>query len=188
MSSRLNLCLSVYRRLASAYPNEFRMLYGEDLDRLGEDAIPEVWRRYGVPGLARLLADIAIRLPATYLREIRQDVVYAVRTLAKSPGFTFVAVLSLGVGIGMCCAFLSEMQSMVSPPRRARSRGAGDHSQRRFLPVFRALSGPASGDSGGHGFAGTSPVRGGVHRGPERPSRAVFRTPGFARVFLHLGG
>ena len=47
MSSRLNLCLSLYRRMASAYPNEFRMLYGEDLDRLGEDAIPEVWRRYG---------------------------------------------------------------------------------------------------------------------------------------------
>ena len=124
MSSRLNLCLSLYRRMASAYPNEFRMLYGEDLDRLGEDAIPEVWLRYGVPGLARLLADIAIRLPAMYLHEIRQDVVYAVRTLAKSPGFTSVAVLSLGVGIGMCCAFLSEMQSMVSPPPGVRDPAA----------------------------------------------------------------
>jgi len=116
MSARLNVCLSLYRRLASAYPNEFRMLYGEDLDRLGEDAVPEVWRRYGVPGLARLLADIAIRLPAMYLLEIRQDVIYALRMLAKSPGFTSVAILSLGVGIGMCCAFFSEMQSMVSPP------------------------------------------------------------------------
>jgi len=124
MSSRLNLCLSLYRRMASAYPNEFRMLYGEDLDRLGEDAIPEVWRRYGLPGLARLLADIAIRLPATYLREIRQDIVYALRTLAKSPGFISVAVLSLGVGIGMCCAFLSEMQSMVSPPPGVRDPAA----------------------------------------------------------------
>ena len=50
MRSRLKLCLALYRRLAGAYPHEFRMLYGEDLDRLGEDAIPEVWRRYGVPG------------------------------------------------------------------------------------------------------------------------------------------
>ncbi len=124
MSSRLNLCLSLYRRMASAYPNEFRMLYGEDLDRLGEDAIPEVWRRYGVSGLARFLADIAIRLPAMYLREIRQDIVYALRTLAKSPGFTSVAVLSLGVGIGMCCAFLSEMESMVSPPPGVRDPAA----------------------------------------------------------------
>jgi hypothetical protein len=38
--------LALYRRLASAYPHEFHMRYGEDLDRLGEDAIPEIWRRY----------------------------------------------------------------------------------------------------------------------------------------------
>ena len=55
------VCVALYRRLADAYPHEFRMLYGEDMDRLGEDAIPEVWRRYGVPGVIRLLADIAFR-------------------------------------------------------------------------------------------------------------------------------
>jgi len=47
------------------------ILYGEDLERLGDDAAPEVWRRYGVFGLVRLLADIAVRLPAEYLTEIR---------------------------------------------------------------------------------------------------------------------
>ena len=61
-----SVCLALYRRLANAYPHEFRMLYGEDMDRLGEDAIPEVWRQYGVPGVIRLLADIAFRLPATW--------------------------------------------------------------------------------------------------------------------------
>ncbi len=116
MNPRLSVCMGLYRRLASAYPQEFRMLYGEDLDRLGEDAVPEVWRRYGLPGLLRLLGDVAIRLPGMYLREIRQDAVYASRMLAKSPGFTTVAVLSLGVGIGICCAFFSEMRSMMKPP------------------------------------------------------------------------
>ena len=100
MNFRLSVSLALYRRVASAFPHEFRMLYGEDLERLGEDAVPEAWRRYGVPGLLRLLGDIAVRLPAEYLSEIRQDVVYALRTLAKAPGFTSVAVLSLGVGIG----------------------------------------------------------------------------------------
>jgi putative ABC transport system permease protein len=57
-----------------------------------------------------------LRLPGAYLREIRQDAVYAARMLAKSPGFAAVAVLSLGVGIGICCAFSSEMRSMMKPP------------------------------------------------------------------------
>ena len=39
MSRRLSFCLTLSRRLASAYPHEFRMRYGEDLDRLGEDAV-----------------------------------------------------------------------------------------------------------------------------------------------------
>jgi len=116
MNPRVSICLALYRRLASAYPHEFRMLYGEDLERLGEDAVPEAWRRYGLFGLVRLLADIAVRLPAEYLTEIRQDVLYALRVLAKAPGFTSVAVLSLAVGIGMCCAVLSECQAIIGLP------------------------------------------------------------------------
>jgi predicted permease len=120
MNPRLNICLHLYRRLASAYPHEFRMRYGADLDRLGEDAVPQVWRQYGVPGVVRLLADIAAQLPAMYLVEIRQDVAYALRMLAKSPGFTSVAVLSVAIGIGMCCAVRSEIQSIVGPPQGVR--------------------------------------------------------------------
>jgi predicted permease len=115
MNPGVSICLALYRRLASAYPHEFRVLYGEDLERLGADAAPEAWRRYGLFGLVRLLADIAFRLPAEYLTEIRQDLAYALRVLARAPGFTSVAVLSLGVGIGMCCAVLSECRAIVGP-------------------------------------------------------------------------
>jgi len=59
MNACVQFCLRLYRALARAYPHEFQMLYGEDLERMGEDAAPEIWRRHGVLGLARLLADIA---------------------------------------------------------------------------------------------------------------------------------
>src|SRR5450756_2566217 len=115
MNPRLNICLSLYRYLANAYPHEFRMVYGEDLDRLGEDAVPEAWRRYGLFGLVRLLADIAVRLPIEYLAETRQDVVYALRVLARSPGFAAVGILSLAIGIGMCSVILSGSNAMLGP-------------------------------------------------------------------------
>src|SRR5664279_6620904 len=124
MNPRVNICLSLYRYLANAYPHEFRMVYGQDLDRLGEDAVPEAWRRYGLFGLLRLLADIAVRLPGEYLGEIRQDVVYAVRVLARSPGFAAVATLSLALGIAMCSVILCGSSSVLRPMPGARDPGA----------------------------------------------------------------
>ena len=115
MNTRMKICLSLYRYLANAYPHEFRIVYGEDLDRLGEDAVPEAWRRYGLWGLVRLLADIAVRLPIEYLAETRQDVVYALRVLARSPGFAAVGILSLAIGIGMCSVILSGSNAMLGP-------------------------------------------------------------------------
>jgi predicted permease len=124
MALPLRVCLALYRRVARAYPQEFRMQYGEDLERLGEDAAPEAWRRYGLRGLVGLVADIAMQLPATYLNEIRQDVLYALRVLAKSPGFASIVVVSLAVGIGMCCAVFSESESMGGPPPGIRDPAA----------------------------------------------------------------
>ena len=123
MNPRMNICLSLYRYLANAYPHEFRIVYGQDLDRLGEDAVPEAWRRYGLFGLLRLLADIAVLLPGEYLGEIRQDVVDAVRVLARSPGFAAVATLSLALGIAMCSAILCGSSSVLRPMPGARDPG-----------------------------------------------------------------
>jgi len=115
MDLPVRVCLALYRSLASAYPHEFRIRYGADMDRLGEDAVAEVWRQYGLQGLLRLLADIAVRLPGMYLAEVRQDLLYALRGLRKAPGFTSVALLSVAIGIGMCSAVRSEIQSIVGP-------------------------------------------------------------------------
>jgi hypothetical protein len=109
------LGLAIYRRLARAYPDEFRLICGEDLDRLGEDMVPEAWRRFGFAGLARLLADSAGRLPFEYFTEFRKDAGYAWRMLARSPVFTSAGILSLAIGIGMCSVIVSESNGLLRP-------------------------------------------------------------------------
>ena len=51
-----------------------------------------------------------------YLSELKQDVTFAFRHLLKNPGFTTVAVLTLGLGIGATTAIFSAVQAVVLRP------------------------------------------------------------------------
>jgi predicted permease len=95
--------LRLYRGLTRAFPHEFKNVYGEELLQVTETAIDPV----------RLLLDIAIRIPIEYLAELRQDMRYALRSLAASPGFTIVALLSLSLGICVATCAFSEMNGMA---------------------------------------------------------------------------
>src|SRR5713101_4663810 len=107
------ISLRLYRALARAFPYEFKNAYGDELVQLTEDAIEPIWRRHGVVGLASLLADIALRVPAEHLAELRQDIRYGLRMLAGSPGFTAVALISLGLGICIATCAYSEMNGLM---------------------------------------------------------------------------
>ena len=106
-------CLRFYRALARAFPYEFKALYGDPLEYVTEQAIEDVWRRYGIFGLLRLLLDLAIRIPAEYLSEFAGDLRFGVRMLANAPGFTSVAIVSLTLGIGIATAAFSEMNGFI---------------------------------------------------------------------------
>jgi macrolide transport system ATP-binding/permease protein len=91
----------IYRRLAQAFPHEFKLAYGAEVTQLGEDVMEDVAKRQGIPGLIRLIADIAFRVPVEYLSEMRGDMRYGWRALLKSPGFALVGIISMALGIGL---------------------------------------------------------------------------------------
>jgi macrolide transport system ATP-binding/permease protein len=97
----MNFAWRIYRRLAQAFPHEFKVAYGADVLHVGEDAIKDIAKRHGTAGLIRLLADIAIRVPLEYFSELRGDLRYALRALLKSPGFALVGIISMGLSIGL---------------------------------------------------------------------------------------
>ena len=109
----MNFAMRLYRALARAFPHEFKLVYGADVIQLGEDIVQDIAKRNGFPGLFRLVADLAIRVPIEYLSEMRRDLIYALRMLAKSPGFAAVGIISLGLGIGVAAVGVSEMLNLI---------------------------------------------------------------------------
>jgi macrolide transport system ATP-binding/permease protein len=97
----MNFAWWIYRRLAQAFPHEFKLAYGPEVLQLGEDVVEEIAKRHGAAGLLRLIADIAIRVPLEYLSEMRRDMQFALRALIKSPGFALVGIISMGLSIGL---------------------------------------------------------------------------------------
>ena len=97
----MSTALKIYRRLAKAFPHEFKLAYGTEVLQLGEDMVDDIAKKHGVAGLFPLIADIAFRVPLEYLSEMRRDMRYALRALIKSPGFALVGIISLGIGMGL---------------------------------------------------------------------------------------
>ena len=50
------------------------------------------------------------------MNALGQDVRYGLRTLAKSPGFTVLVVVILGIGIGATTAVLSTVDAIMLRP------------------------------------------------------------------------
>src|SRR5271168_398131 len=108
-----NFALRIYRRLAQAFPLEFKLAYGPEMMQLGEDSVEDIAKRNGAAGLIRLIVDIAIRVPIEYLSEMRGDMRYAMRALLKSPGFALVGIISMGLGIGLTTNVYSTKWAML---------------------------------------------------------------------------
>ncbi len=109
-----HLAWRIYRRLARAFPHEFKLAYGAEVTQLGEDVVGEIAKKHGIMGLIRPIADIAVRLPLEYLSEMRRDMRYGWRALMHSPGFAMVGIISMGLGIGLTTMLYSSKWQLIS--------------------------------------------------------------------------
>ena len=109
----MNFAWRIYRRLAQAFPHEFKVAYGAEVTQLGEDVLKDIARRQGIASLIKLIADIAMRIPLEYLSEMRGDMRYALRALLKSTGFAFVGIISMGLSIGLTTNVYSSKWAML---------------------------------------------------------------------------
>ena len=78
MSPVVRECSRLYRRVARAFPREFRMVCGDGLEQLGEDIIPLVWqlarRRRPDPPVWRSRRAIAVKSTLSkWIGKLKED-------------------------------------------------------------------------------------------------------------------
>jgi len=162
MSSRFPHLTAWYRRCLALYPSPFRDRYREELLDTFRRRAAHVAARGRLPLLgfvARAFAELAPsavrvrlgqpRLPvgprprtrwSDFMRSVWQDVVYAVRTMRRTPGVTAVALITLALGIGATTAIYSVIDAVLfhplSAPRPERLMIVSESSEARpYLPV-----------------------------------------------------
>ena len=119
-----------------------------------EDARAAAYRAFG--NVARTQERFYESRRVMWLGHAQQDVRFAVRTLIKSPGFTFAIILTLALGIGANATMFGVIDRLlVSPPQHLvqpdqlrhlylERRGAGDPglvSRRLTYPDFKDIEG-----------------------------------------------
>jgi putative ABC transport system permease protein len=109
--------MRAYRLLLRLYPASFRHEYGEEMRKI----LARRFRDTRGP-LGRLVVwldaalDVLANAPRVHAELLRQDVRYAMRTLARAPGFAITALLVTALGVGATVAAFSITDHVLIRP------------------------------------------------------------------------
>jgi putative ABC transport system permease protein len=110
----------VYKLLLAVYPREFRDEYGEEMARTFCDRCRGRAQSSGLAGVAGLWLDVVPDLTMTVWREhmsiLWQDIRFGARSLARTPGVTLIAGLSLALAVAANSTMFSLLSAYLLQP------------------------------------------------------------------------
>lgn len=97
--------MSLYRLLLHLYPSSYRADYGDEMAADFEQELRQcngALSRFGVR--LNMIADVLANAAAVHWNIAKRDLLYSLRSLRNSPGFTVTALLLITLGIGATAA------------------------------------------------------------------------------------
>jgi putative ABC transport system permease protein len=106
----------LYRLLLRLFPHEFRGDFGQEMTQVFRDerrdaAAAGGWATAAL--WARTLAGFARTAPREHLHILLRDAIYGLRLMRRHPGVTAVAVLTIGIGVGVNTVMLTVVRSVL---------------------------------------------------------------------------